>query len=436
MSTLRPVSSLLFTTAFLLAGHGLHMTFLPLRASELGLSQTLIGLSGSAYFAGFLTGALMIPPIIARVGHIRSFTALLAIFLSSFLFLSLVDKGIFWVLVRFVLGAVMCGSYTVIESWLAEQSDSSRHGRVLSVYTVIVLVSMAVGQYLLGLTEANPLYPFILVSLLVGLAIVPVSLTRTLAPAPVPATRFDFFKLYRRSHTAFAGALGSGVVMGGFWGLGAIYVLSQTNDPSFVPMFIAANIIGGALAQYPIGMASDRIDRRYVLAALCAASGLSAFGLLMAETRDALLLGAFAFGAFANSLYAVSLAKAADNSKSEEFVTIGSSVLLLNALGSASSALVIGWAMRSLGDSALFGFLGVASLITGVFIILQPPGRTAVTIEEQGTFMPATSAMAPAAFDQDPRSDEEVEYEPVVPPDSELETPLEFADTEVSGAAA
>ena len=436
MSTLRPVSSLLFTTAFLLAGHGLHMTFLPLRASELGLSQTLIGLSGSAYFAGFLTGALVIPPIIARVGHIRSFTALLAIFLSSFLFLSLVEEGFFWVLVRFVLGAVMCGSYTVIESWLAEQSDSTRHGRVLSVYTAVVLISMAVGQYLLGLTEANPLYPFILVSLLVGLAIVPVSLTRSLAPAPVPATRFDFSKLYRRSHTAFAGALGSGVVMGGFWGLGAIYALGVTNDQSFVPTFIAANIIGGALAQYPIGMASDRIDRRYVLAALCAASGVSAFGLMLADTREALLLGAFAFGAFANSLYAVALAKAADNSRSEEFVTIGSSVLLLNALGSASSSLIIGWAMRGMGDGALFALVGAASLVTGVFIILQPPGRTAVTIEEQGAFIPATSAMAPAAFDQDPRSDEEVEYEPVAPPDSDFDAPLEYTDPEVSGATA
>ena len=436
MSTLRPVSSLLFTTAFLLAGHGLHMTFLPLRASELGLSQTLIGLSGSAYFAGFLTGALVIPPIIARVGHIRSFTALLAIFLSSFLFLSLVEESFFWVLVRFVLGAVMCGSYTVIESWLAEQSDSTRHGRVLSVYTAIVLISMAVGQYLLGLTEANPLYPFILVSLLVGLAIVPVSLTRSLAPAPVPATRFDFSKLYRRSHTAFAGALGSGVVMGGFWGLGAIYALGVTNDQSFVPTFIAANIIGGALAQYPIGMASDRIDRRYVLAALCAASGVSAFGLMLADTREALLLGAFAFGAFANSLYAVALAKAADNSRSEEFVTIGSSVLLLNALGSASSSLIIGWAMRGMGDGALFALVGAASLVTGVFIILQPPGRTAVTIEEQGAFIPATSAMAPAAFDQDPRSDEEVEYEPVAPQDPDLDAPLEFTDPEVSSAAA
>ena len=436
MSTLRPVSSLLFTTAFLLAGHGLHMTFLPLRASELGLSQTLIGLSGSAYFAGFLTGALVIPPIIARVGHIRSFTALLAIFLSSFLFLSLIDEGIIWVLVRFVLGAVMCGSYTVIESWLAEQSDSTQHGRVLSVYTAIVLISMAVGQYLLGVTEANPLYPFILVSLLVGLAIVPVCLTRSLAPAPVPATRFDFSKLYRRSHTAFAGALGSGVVMGGFWGLGAIYALSVTNDSSFVPTFIAANIIGGALAQYPIGMASDRIDRRYVLAALCAASGISAFALMLASSQQTLLLGAFAFGAFANSLYAVSLAKAADNSKREEFVTIGSSVLLLNALGSASSSLIIGWTMRTMGDGALFALVGTASLVTGVFIVLQPPGRTAVTIEEQGAFIPATSAMAPAAFDQDPRSDEEVEYEPVAPADGESDVPLEFAETNIPQAAA
>ena len=135
----------------------------------------------------------------------------------------------------------MCGAYTVIESWLTEQTDASRHGRILAVYTAIVLTSMAVGQYLLGLAETNPLYPFILVSLLVGCAIVPVSLTSALAPAPVPATRFNFFKLYRRSHTAFAGALGSGVVMGGFWGLGAIYALSVTNDPSFVPMFIAAH---------------------------------------------------------------------------------------------------------------------------------------------------------------------------------------------------
>ena len=121
------------------------MTFLPLRAVELGMSTLLVGLSGSAYFAGFLTGALMTPRIIANVGHIRSFTALMATFVCSFLVLSLCDGGVLWIVVRFVLGTAMCGAYTVIESWLTEQTDPKAHGRVLSVYTVIVLASMVLG---------------------------------------------------------------------------------------------------------------------------------------------------------------------------------------------------------------------------------------------------------------------------------------------------
>jgi MFS family permease len=406
MGSLRSVSSLLLTTAFLLAGHGLHMTFLPLRAVELGMSTLLVGLSGSAYFAGFLTGALITPRIIANVGHIRSFTALMATFVCSFLVLSLCDGGVLWIVVRFVLGTAMCGAYTVIESWLTAQTDPKAHGRVLSIYTVIVLASMALGQYLLNLTDSNPLHPFILVSLMVGLAIIPVSLTRSPAPAPVPATRFSFSKLYRRSHTAFAGALGSGLIMGSFWALGAVYVLGLTNDPSFVPWFIAANIVGGALAQYPIGVASDRIDRRYVLTFLCVACCGTALALSQATEQATLLWCSAAFGAAGNSLYAVSLAKAADNSKPDEFVMLGSSALLLNALGASGGALVFGFAIRWLGNESLFIAVGLASLLFGVFMSLQPRGKTAVATEEQSEFVGTTSAMAPIALQQDPRSSE------------------------------
>ena len=66
MSCVRSVFSLLLTTAFLLTGHGIHMTFLPLMASDIGLSQTVIGFSGSAYFAGFISGAMVTPHIIAK----------------------------------------------------------------------------------------------------------------------------------------------------------------------------------------------------------------------------------------------------------------------------------------------------------------------------------------------------------------------------------
>ena len=435
MSCVRSVFSLLLTTAFLLTGHGLHMTFLPLMASEIGLSQTVIGLSGSAYFVGFISGALVTPHIIAKVGHIRSFTTLMAVFLCCFQVLPMSDAGWVWILARFLLGAVMCGAYTVVESWLSDQADSRSHGRVLGIYTLVVLAAMAAGQGILGLTYGDAAQVFAVISILIGCAIIPVSLTSSLAPAPVPATRIDFMKLYRRSHTAFAGALGSGVVIGTFWTLGAVHVVSVTGDAEFAPMFIAVSILGGALVQYPIGIASDRIDRRHVLTFLCAMSSLSALYLSTATDTISLLIGAAAFGAASNSLYAVSLAKAADNSERDEFVMIGSSVLLLNAVGAAIGSFIFGWAMRSAEGEILFTLMAIACALFTAFIAIQPKGATAVATEEQSTFVPATSATAPAALQQDPRAGDIAEEDQLAPAESIVSVAEEVSDVEYSPAA-
>lgn len=435
MSCVRSVFSLLLTTAFLLTGHGLHMTFLPLMASEIGLSQTVIGLSGSAYFVGFISGALVTPHIIAKVGHIRSFTTLMAVFLCCFQVLPMSDAGWVWILARFLLGAVMCGAYTVVESWLSDQADARSHGRVLGIYTLVVLGSMAAGQGILGLIYGDAAQVFAVISILIGCAIIPVSLTSSLAPAPVPATRIDFMKLYRRSHTAFAGALGSGVVIGTFWTLGAVHVVSVTGDAEFAPMFIAVSILGGALVQYPIGIASDHIDRRHVLTFLCAMSTLTALYLSTATDTTSLLIGAAAFGAASNSLYAVSLAKAADNSERDEFVMIGSSVLLLNAVGAAIGSFIFGWAMRSAEGDILFTLIAIACALFAAFIAIQPKGATAVATQEQSTFVPATSATAPAALQQDPRAGDIAEEDQLVPVESVVSTTEEASDIEYSPAA-
>ena len=411
------------------------MTFLPLMASEIGLSQTVIGLSGSAYFVGFISGALVTPHIIAKVGHIRSFTTLMAVFLCCFQVLPMSDAGWVWILARFLLGAVMCGAYTVVESWLSDQADSRSHGRVLGIYTLVVLGAMAAGQGILGLTYGDAAQVFAVISILIGCAIIPVSLTSSLAPAPVPATRIDFMKLYRRSHTAFAGALGSGVVIGTFWTLGAVHVVSVTGDAEFAPMFIAVSILGGALVQYPIGIASDHVDRRHVLTFLCAMSSLSALYLSTATDTTSLLIGAAAFGAASNSLYAISLAKAADNSERDEFVMIGSSVLLLNAVGAAIGSFIFGWAMRSAEGEILFTLMAIACALFAAFIAIQPKGATAVATEEQSSFVPATSATAPAALQQDPRAGDIAEEDQLAPAESVVSTAQEVSDVECSPAA-
>ena len=67
------VSTLLFGVAVLLTGHGLQLALVPLRAESMGWSSLAVGMLGSVYFCGFLAGCFLIPKMVGRVGHIRTF---------------------------------------------------------------------------------------------------------------------------------------------------------------------------------------------------------------------------------------------------------------------------------------------------------------------------------------------------------------------------
>ena len=58
-SAIAPVSALLLSVAFLLAGNGLQGTLLPIRAGMEAFSTPDIGVLGSAYYIGFASGCLL-----------------------------------------------------------------------------------------------------------------------------------------------------------------------------------------------------------------------------------------------------------------------------------------------------------------------------------------------------------------------------------------
>jgi len=118
MKTVFTLSSLLLASALLLTGHGIQITLLPLKAAQIGLSDTIIGFTGSAYFLGFVVGCFTVPQMIGRVGHIRAFAVLTSIIVSALLSMQLFEAWPLWALARAAIGFMMCGLYTIIESWL------------------------------------------------------------------------------------------------------------------------------------------------------------------------------------------------------------------------------------------------------------------------------------------------------------------------------
>lgn len=404
MKFLLGVVSLLLSTALLLTGHGMQLTLLPLRAAEVGMSEVLIGLTASAYFSGFVAGCLGNPGLIARVGHIRAFAVFTAVLISAILCLDLFDHWAAWLLLRFFTGASICGLYSVIESWLNTEVGADSRGKILAVYTFITLTAMTAGQFLINVGPVSSSVPFTVAALCMALAILPVGLTRRSAPQPVESTQTGFTLLFTRSRSAFAGALLSGLVTGSFWSLGAVFASRYGESQFDITLFMSIAIAGGAIMQYPVGWLSDKVDRRRVLVLLSLGCLVSSVAVAQSTDKPWFLYTVALFGASALPLYAIALATAADVSESHEFVTIGTSVLLLNALGAAFAPLVIGQLMTHLAATAMFwSFAGISALFV-VYLLTQLRSPRLVSIDEQTPFEVAAADAAPAGFEMDPRT--------------------------------
>ena len=90
--------------ALLLTGNGLLGTLLPVRA-QLELFSTLdIGVMGSCYFSGFAAGCYWGPHLVRRVGHIRTFTAMVSAASTFALLYALLVHPFVWWPVRLLTG--------------------------------------------------------------------------------------------------------------------------------------------------------------------------------------------------------------------------------------------------------------------------------------------------------------------------------------------
>lgn len=246
--TLRSLRSLLLSVAVLLAGHGLQLTLLPLKAHDLGWSSGLIGLTGSAYYLGFILGCIYVPALIRRVGHARVYSAAVAIAVSALLLASILEQLSSWLVLRTLTGWNLACLYTVIESWLNEAVDNARRGTVMAIYTIISLGAMAIGQLFVDIDGVSFGDLFVVGALLMVMATVPVALTSTSQPAPPTDIVFGWRVVWSTSRVGSVSAGLSGLVMGLLWSLGAVHASESLGDPSAGARFIMAAVVGGLLA--------------------------------------------------------------------------------------------------------------------------------------------------------------------------------------------
>ncbi|MET0169548.1 MAG: MFS transporter, partial [Aliihoeflea sp.] len=331
----RPVLSLLWGTAFLLAGSGLHGLVLPLRGQAEGFSTTSLGLLGTAWAIGFVAGCYLAPRLVRKVGHVRAYGAFAATASIVALMTGIWINEIAWILLRACTGFAMAGAFMVIESWLNERSTNENRGTVFGLYMMVTYASIMAGQMVVASADIGNASLFMMAGILFCASLIPTAISSAMAPKPLQSVSLDIKGLYRNSPVASAACLLVGVANGAWGTMGAVYGARIGITTFEIALMMSLVVLAGALAQMPVGRISDRTDRRYVLAGASAFCGLIALVIFLVAPRNGIVVLGMtgAYGMLAYTLYSIAVAHANDHASLEDFVKVSGGLLLLYGFG-------------------------------------------------------------------------------------------------------
>jgi MFS family permease len=374
--TVRNSWPLFFGMFLLMMGQGLLSTLLTLRAGGLGFSESAIGLVQSGYPAGQIMGCLLAPGLVLRAGHARTFGALASIASAATLTHLVTFDAPSWGAMRLVTGFSYAGLFIVAESWLNGHATNRNRASLLSIYFVTQAGGTAAGQLFLGASSPDAVLLFVLVSVMISLALVPILLSTNVSPQFETPERLSFRQLFRLSPMGVTGCLLNGISQGALYVGLALYGSALGLGAGATGFFIVALTLGGIASQFPVGRLSDHADRRTVIVSLaglavpvCLATALGAPDTGPGAGPDAGEMiwrygGVAMLGALVLPVYSLCLAHTNDHLHPGQIVPASGAMVLILGLGIMIGATAGPAAMQRLGPGGLFWFIAAIQILT------------------------------------------------------------------------
>jgi MFS family permease len=410
LAQILPVFALLVSTAFLLAGNGLHSLLLPLSGAAAGFSTTEIGLLGTGWAIGFIVGCLTAPIVVRRVGHIRAFACCAACAAIIILLQGVYIVPVAWVAARIGSGAVISAAFMILESWLNERSPNESRGGIFAIYLTISYLGITAGQLGVGLGNPTTTTLFMAGAILFCLAVLPTALSTAASPQPLTRVHLDLRKLFFNSPVAFVSVLLIGLVNGAFGTLAAVWGLGIGLGTPAIALMISITVVAGALTQLPAGRISDKVDRRYVITATAAGAAVTALVIMAVNpvSPNVVFPLVAIYGGLAYPLYGLAVAHANDYADASDFVAVSGGLLLLYGVGTMVGPLAASAAMTWIGPEALFIATASGHVVIAAYAFYRTTRRAPIPESVREAYQPVPSGrgLTPESLVLDPRAED------------------------------
>ena len=362
----------------IMLAYGYQNALLGVRAVIEDFSLASTGFMMSGYFVGYFIGARTIPSVISGVGHIRVFAAFASVASLAILVHSVFVNPLTWFLLRVITGYSMVSIYTIAESWLNDRSSNKNRGKVLSIYMIILYGSMGLGMFMLNFSSPEKFQPFILISVLMSLALLPILLTKRKPPQFKKIQSMSLKDLYNSSPLGMVSAVLYGIVQSALFTLLAVYAAAMNFsifDISLVTFLLA---ISGAVSQYPVGSISATCVRRKVIiystfgAAIFAFLAIFSVGTMylpegLGSSKLWFYIFLVLFSVCSLPMFSLILAHTNDFITRDKFVAAGAGLQFAFGLGAISGPFLCSLLMGLVGNNGFFVFLIFFHCVIGFY---------------------------------------------------------------------
>ena len=407
----------------LIIAHGLQGNLLGVRAVLEDFNIIATGALMSGYFIGYFVGANYVPDLVNKVGHIRVFAAFASTASLSILLHSIIIDPYIWMIGRFITGFSIISIFVVVESWLNDRATNRTRGKVLSIYMIITFIGIGLGTLLLNFNNPKNYEPFILVSLLLSIALVPILLTKRKPPKFKKTSLIKIKDLYSISPFATFSMFCVGFIHPAIFTMGAVYGALMNFSILEISLYLFLITVSGAIFQWPIGYLSDRFDRRIIMIITAlVGSILTIFCFFTVSTSSDLVnlpsdwkiilqhinSHRFIFYIFISlyagmslPLFSLNLAYINDFLPKEKFVSAGAGMQIIFGISAMSAPFVCSFFMKNFGPNGIFIFLFIFQTLIGIFGIYRLFVRPTEE-NPNNTFTPMPRNITPLGMELDP----------------------------------
>jgi len=407
----------LFTGYFILMiAHGFQGNLLGVRSVIEEFNFIAIGAVMTGYFVGYFAGASTIPKLVGKVGHIRVFAAFASMASLSILIHAVFVDPVVWTVARLITGFSIVSIFIVMESWLNDRANNRTRGQLLSIYMFITLIGLSFGTLLLNFSSPEKYEPFILISLLLSLALIPILLTKRKAPKFKKLGHIDIKGLYKTSPLGTVSMFCTGIIHSALFSLGAVYAAAMNFTIFEISLLLFVVTVSGGIFQWPVGYYSDKSDRRVIIifctffAALFCVLAIFSSGTSLENSYLATSVGidkvmffvwVSLYAGMAIPLFTLNLAYVNDYISKEKFVAAGGGMQIIFGMGAMTGPLLCSLVMNKLGTNGFFIHLLFFHLIIGLFGLYRITRRS-YEDNPESTFTPLPRNITPLGIELDP----------------------------------